>query len=360
MLELRELELRKRVLIIFSFIGIFFLFYFGLYNILYNIRWLGAFELLMATFVTLNLLILWFFDNYRLAATIFLSLLFVTLIILIRTGGIYGTGIFWIFLFPIVAFFLAKPRQALIWSMLLLFYLFAVLLKKSIKGLPLPEIFYSPYDVLTLRQAFFVYLASLAFLYTYTNYFSRYIEEVITSAVKDPLTQLYNRAFALSYLKQELESLQRGKVENICVAYIDLDNFKHVNDKMGHSAGDSLLQDISKLLRKYLRDGDVVARMGGDEFVVIAKDCPPRQIEERIKLIKSEIERNFPLFDVSLSYGIAEAPTDGVLSFVLIRKADERMYAQKGERKKKKEEEQKKKNGDEAGSTAQPTNSSSP
>ena len=191
-----------------------------------------------------------------------------------------------------------------------------------------------PYDEVTLRQAIFVYFSLLIVTYFQSKFHAELLNDMRVLAVRDPLTGLYNRAFALSYLSQEIEKLKRGEVKNVCVAYIDLDNFKYVNDTFGHSVGDNVLNDVGELLSGHFRKEDVVARIGGDEFIVIFTNCDREKIIERLELLREAIERKFQRFGISMSFGIAEAPTDSLLLSFLIRMADERMYEDKGARKK--------------------------
>ena len=87
----------------------------------------------------------------------------------------------------------------------------------------------------------------------------------------DFLTKLGNRWYFNIRLTQEIERNKRGNY-SVCVAAIDVDNFKQINDQMGHYAGDAVLVNISNIFRKYTRNLDVVSRWGGDEFVIIFPD----------------------------------------------------------------------------------------
>ena len=87
-------------------------------------------------------------------------------------------------------------------------------------------------------------------------------------ASRDTLTGLYNRGYFHEVLEREMaRALRYGDV--LAVVMIDLDGFKDVNDEHGHAAGDKVLTDIARLLRPHLRDGDILARYGGDEFVAL-------------------------------------------------------------------------------------------
>jgi len=325
----REKEVRERVLFLFSLIEIALLLYFGIYNLSLSKEHLGAIEIAASIILAVNLIYLSARRKHRLSTTIFLTISLFVLLILLLTGGVYETGIFWVFLFPVVTFLLEKPKRAILWNLLLVGLFIAVIILDSLKK-PFIQL---PYSTITLKQALLVYVSLVAFLYFYSQLFGEYVEDMVDFAVKDPLTKLYNRAFAFSYLNQELEKLKRREIKSLCVIYLDLDNFKTINDLLGHSVGDKVLKKVSELLRGNFRKGDVIARIGGDEFIVVITNCYTPKIVERIENLKREIEERFSKFNLSLSYGLAEAPKDGTTVPMLIKVADERMYQNKKERK---------------------------
>ena len=98
--------------------------------------------------------------------------------------------------------------------------------------------------------------------------------EVRSRALHDPLTGLANRAFLDAHIPQALAAAERED-EDVALLLMDLDRFKVVNDTLGHGAGDELLRVVAQRLREGVRGGDVVARFGGDEFVVV---CDRRQL----------------------------------------------------------------------------------
>lgn len=164
-------------------------------------------------------------------------------------------------------------------------------------------------------------------------------EEIWHRAHHDPLTGLPVRPLFTDRLKQALARGRRHKVF-VAVFFLDLDNFKSINDTHGHEIGDELLKAISERLQRSVRDGDTVARMGGDEFVMCLQDIAG--IED-ITIIADKILSNFkdPFFlhghefSVGISVGISIYPNDGDEAGILLRKADIAMYAAKKEGKNK-------------------------
>jgi two-component system cell cycle response regulator len=87
-------------------------------------------------------------------------------------------------------------------------------------------------------------------------------------SVTDPLTQLYNRRFFEEYLEREINRLgQNG--DGLCLLVIDIDDFKALNDSYGHAAGDEILKQIARAMKESVRETDLLARFGGEEFVVV-------------------------------------------------------------------------------------------
>jgi two-component system CheB/CheR fusion protein len=151
-------------------------------------------------------------------------------------------------------------------------------------------------------------------------------------ATHDTLTKLPNRSLFHDRLRQALLSARRHK-QRVALLFIDLDNFKTINDTLGHDFGDELLKEAAIRLREVLRDHDTVARMGGDEFTAILTNCDEKvatQIATRIidDLAMSYNVMQHQLF-VSASVGIAFYPQDSNNSTDLIKAADSAMYRAK-------------------------------
>ena len=152
----------------------------------------------------------------------------------------------------------------------------------------------------------------------------------------DPLTGLPNRAFLSQYLQLAIPEAERNQ-QSMVVVFIDLDGFKQVNDDLGHHAGDLLLIEITQRLKNALRSGDVVARMGGDEFVMVLKTK-----EEHLDMLTHEISRRLlgsidhPVLlpdneqaRVGCSLGAAWWPHHGLNINTVLQLADEALYAAK-------------------------------
>ncbi len=152
-------------------------------------------------------------------------------------------------------------------------------------------------------------------------------------AFHDPLTQLPNRALLLDHLKLGLAQARRHQTR-LAVMFLDLDRFKIVNDSLGHSFGDRLLGMASGRLSAALREGDTVARIGGDEFMFLLPDLnTPADAAKVAEKILAALREPFLIDDQTLvvtgSLGIALFPSDGTDAETLVKNADISMYRAK-------------------------------
>ena len=159
-------------------------------------------------------------------------------------------------------------------------------------------------------------------------------ERIAHLAHFDGLTNLPNRLLFRTRLEQALQALQPD--EQLAVLYIDIDEFKCVNDALGHPVGDELLKGVADRLRLCLGEADVAARLGGDEFAIIQmairdRTETTRLVDEIHSAIRQPFECAGHLITTDASIGIAVAPGDGVDLDQLLRNADLALYGAKGD-----------------------------
>ncbi|MEP3047351.1 MAG: EAL domain-containing protein [Roseibium sp.] len=153
-------------------------------------------------------------------------------------------------------------------------------------------------------------------------------------AENDPLSELPNRNMLENQI-QELVKADVSGTQNFSLVFVDLDKFKHVNDSLGHSAGDKVIQIVADRLVNCLRPTDFVARFGGDEFVILLKNGSTepdkiRMVLERIQeAINEPIDLESQTFEICSSLGISLYPQDGKDAKTLLKHADHAMYEAK-------------------------------
>jgi diguanylate cyclase (GGDEF)-like protein len=158
-------------------------------------------------------------------------------------------------------------------------------------------------------------------------------DQVKEMATRDALTGLSNRFEFKQRLERYLAEVWRPNGK-FAVLYLDLDHFKAVNDAMGHTAGDELLQEVSTRIRATVRQSDIVARLGGDEFAIVQGfTYVPAVVERLAQQLIASIREPFTIagkrIEMGASVGISLAPEDGVEADELIRKADMALYHSK-------------------------------
>jgi diguanylate cyclase (GGDEF)-like protein len=160
-----------------------------------------------------------------------------------------------------------------------------------------------------------------------------YAERVEYLAYHDGLTSLPNRSLFSKMLSQSISEASRYH-RQLAVLFLDLDRFKHINDTLGHDAGDQLLQEVAQRITACLRASDTVARLGGDEFVILLPELSEdKYVAITAQKVLSTIARPFNLqdheFRVTASIGISVFPQDGLDEQTLKKNADIAMYQAK-------------------------------
>jgi diguanylate cyclase (GGDEF)-like protein len=289
------------------------------------------------------------------ASRITLAMAFSLLLALLLHGGFERTGPFWLGLFPLIAYFFKGSRRGSGWVAALIFAILGMALAQRLGELP------TPFSVSTLMVLVGSLVASSVLVHIYERTREaqacqllevnrqlkeearerRAAEEALRRsdarlrhlAHHDQLTQLPNRLLLLDRLEQAMRLADRsGRL--LAVIFVDLDNFKPVNDAIGHEGGDVLLVQAAGRLAGTLRSADTVGRYGGDEFVVIAGHLTDKEsaygIADKIitalapPFLIGECE-----FRIGASLGIAFYPEDGQDCDSLISRADAAMYVAK-------------------------------
>lgn len=156
--------------------------------------------------------------------------------------------------------------------------------------------------------------------------------QIAHMAHHDALTDLPNRVLFSAHLEQALRWVTRD--QQLAVLFIDLDNFKNINDTLGHSIGDELLKIVAARLQSCIRSIDAIARLGGDEFVIVqTKVEQPSDVAGLATRIREAIMAPYDILDhqivIDTSVGIALSPNDGLVAEQLIKNADMALYGAK-------------------------------
>lgn len=162
-------------------------------------------------------------------------------------------------------------------------------------------------------------------------------QKIREKADKDPLTGLYNRNSS----RERIEILRKTFEEGLDIVHayviLDIDNFKALNDTLGHQTGDKALQDIAEILLRHFRSYDVVGRLGGDEFIVFMKNIPREAVSRNISSLLKKLDRTYEKdgksVQITASAGITLISDTNIEFQEMYRRADEALYQVKKERK---------------------------
>lgn len=157
-----------------------------------------------------------------------------------------------------------------------------------------------------------------------------FMSQLVDQSSHDGLTRAYNRRVGEEMLVQQFVTAARSKTP-LALAFVDLDNFKSINDKYGHEEGDNALRLASNSLRKVLRRGDILIRWGGEEFLAVMPNTDPAGASIAIARLRSAgLGMRPDGKPLTASIGVAERLSDGAENWnELVEKADQRMYAAK-------------------------------
>jgi len=242
---------------------------------------------------------------------------------------------------PIFLFLIAGRKHGMYWSMIAVFCV-AVLWIVEFLGVEFPQVI--P-DASMAQFRFMVWLTTLGLLVlglviyerdseTLTKRITAERAQLAHEALHDPLTGLSNRKLFFSRANEALDYALDHK-HKAAVIYIDLDDFKMVNDGFGHDIGDEVLNAVAQRLQANVRSVDTVARLGGDEFAIVLHGIECAEVAELIvEKLRAVLQEPLTIGQHSLtttgSIGVALAPDQGVDIDRLLRMADEAMYRAKG------------------------------
>ncbi|ADN08982.1 putative bifunctional diguanylate cyclase/phosphodiesterase [Sulfurimonas autotrophica] len=217
----------------------------------------------------------------------------------------------------------------------LIFSIFLWILFRAYIIIPLEKLHqYAYYSENPPRNFFIKEIESIRFSLSMTfKRLKQEQEELYNLSTKDPLSGLYNRLSLVEKLNWLISKGKRDKNE-FAMIFLDLDNFKNINDSKGHEFGDKILKYISDILLNATRNNDIVSRLGGDEFVVVLPDYKDEnKIVEIAQRLKEKLSTPFKIdnedYQITASMGIAIYPKDGDNVQTLLKNADIAMYKSK-------------------------------
>jgi len=161
------------------------------------------------------------------------------------------------------------------------------------------------------------------------------LEAFRTLAYRDPLTGLWNRRYFDERMAEELDRARRHPARRLSIMIIDVNEFKRLNDSLGHAEGDRALCWVAAFLKSHLRAHDVCCRVGGDEFAVILPEVGEDGCDTLATRLREQLawDGTLPAFAIGLSIGTATLPTEACSGEDLMRAADRAMYHDKQRQK---------------------------
>ncbi|MCC7119244.1 MAG: GGDEF domain-containing protein [Anaerolineales bacterium] len=165
------------------------------------------------------------------------------------------------------------------------------------------------------------------------NHLSQLMQKLKEQAIRDPLTGVFNRRFFAEALDKEIAQATREQ-DTLSIVMLDMDHFKKINDTHGHPCGDEALQSLANFLLENSREGDIICRYGGEEFVILMPRASEADAYEKAEGWRREFGRKrfgseARAFRVSFSAGVANFPKHGANGTALLRAADSALYQSK-------------------------------
>lgn len=273
--------------------------------------------------------------------SIVLEVTFYTVISTYFVGLRCGTYCFLFSIIPIIIYFgsyliKGKQRWSVILVLILNFLTFVVLYVRFFNAEPIfhvtPEIMLVLVVYSAFAMVFSIVFYNAIYIYSSENQLSILQQEnrqLSADAHEDALTNLLNRRGFLPLIRSLMEP-RSGRRTSFCIAFCDLDDFKRVNDSYGHEAGDEVLLHATKMIQQELPGSDI-CRWGGEEFVILLKDCDILTARSKVERLRKTVESNPTEFIgkqifVTMTIGLEENLESYSKPEDIIKKADERMY----------------------------------
>jgi diguanylate cyclase (GGDEF)-like protein len=327
-----EIEYYRRLFLyyLFGLLACAFMLLFGSVSLVQGRYLLAAFLLSLFAVTALNILHLKKSQNINLASWIDAIVISLLSVYLITTGGVDNTGPLWVY--PLLPFmiFIQGHKLGFVTAFSLLI-LIAVILFRPIDFLSIPD--YS----MAFKIRYFASLSSVLLFSWATEYLrhAAYVElraqgeKLETASRTDFLTGLANRRYALDKLHNENTRYQRTH-SPYCILLIDIDDFKKINDSLGHGVGDCILKQIALTFKDKVREIDLVTRWGGEEFLILLPDTnldQGHQVAEKLRqsIEQTRFECDHHSLTITISIGV-EFSQPGQNPMYFVDLADEKLY----------------------------------
>ena len=170
----------------------------------------------------------------------------------------------------------------------------------------------------------------LSVIFTYRRFIAskKRNKELDYLAARDPLTNCYNRRVLFEHMKQDFSNIE--ELDQYCIIMVDIDHFKKVNDTYGHSSGDSVLSSVANILQSCVRQDDIVARFGGEEFCIVLHQVSQNQVIRIAEIMRKKVEKSrFEDISVTCSFGATSIEFKAKTPAELIEQADLALYQSK-------------------------------
>lgn len=327
---------RIAVVNIFTVVGVSLPLCFGIYSLFISYWSMGILLLLISGFLAIARLLTNAAlpsNEQPLPSSILIGSLFALMTLLVVTGGHDNTGVMWIYILPPVAFFFAG-----LWVGVLITIVFLCTISVLL-FYPDNQLLQTTYSLGFKIRFLLSLLTTVLFsaVYEYTRQRSIQRIQNLNSefqhlAMHDALTELPNRRFIQEQLERELSRAKRTNTP-LSILICDIDKFKQVNDTYGHDCGDKILRYFAKTLNSSVRKQDLVARWGGEEFLIILPDTPVESAEHLAESVRNilqstQYQDESITLRVTASFGVTELTGDKSISQVL-SEADEALYEAK-------------------------------